>query len=135
MITNFELLTNELDSEEIRLIEILIAGFKKRRKGNPIKAADVVSGINFKYHKLTLKKKLTQVRLRKMVNLIRVKGLLPLIGTSNGYFVTNSHAEIEKQIKSLTERANSIKSAANGLQNYLNELKSVEQKSIFNGNN
>lgn len=63
--------------------------------------------------------KLTGPRLRKLVNYIRSNGLLPLIATSQGYFTTDCKETIAEQIKSLQERANSIKNCAIGLENFL----------------
>jgi len=50
-----------------------------------------------------------------MVNFIRVNSLIPLIATSEGYFVSYDKEEIMKEIKSMDERASAIIGAANGL--------------------
>ena len=63
--------------------------------------------------------RLTQPRLRKLVNYIRSNSLLPLIATSQGYFTTDCKLTIQEQIKSLQERANSIDRCARGLNNFL----------------
>ena len=63
--------------------------------------------------------KITEPRLRKLVNHIRVKGILPIIATSQGYYVSYDKQDILDQINSLTQRANSIINSANGLRNYL----------------
>jgi hypothetical protein len=57
--------------------------------------------------------------LRKLVNHIRVKGILPIIATSQGYYVSYDKQDILDQINSLTQRANSILNSANGLRNFL----------------
>jgi hypothetical protein len=108
MITNFEQITSELTEDEMKLLPILINGFKKHSKPNPIKAPDIVKGMK-------LYGKFTEVRLRKMVNHIRVNSLLPLIATSSGYYISDDSEEIKLQVKSLWERAKSIKDAADGL--------------------
>jgi hypothetical protein len=41
--------------------------------------------------------------------------MLPLIATSDGYYVSYDKIEIEKQIQSLKERAESINRCANGM--------------------
>ena len=63
--------------------------------------------------------RLTQPRLRKLVNYIRSNSLIPLIATSNGYFTTDCKQTIQEQIKSLQERANSIERCAQGLKKFL----------------
>lgn len=108
MITNFEQITTELNEEEMKLLPILINGFRTHSKQNPIKAPDIVNAMK-KFGKMS------EVRLRKMVNHIRVNSLLPLIATSSGYFITEDQEEIRNQIKSLNERAKSIKDASDGL--------------------
>jgi hypothetical protein len=119
MITNFENITDDLNDEEIKLIPILIKGFKCHPKEDPIKGPDIIEAINNKRQSLGLKKKFSEPRLRKCCNYIRVNGLLPLIATSNGYYVSYDKSEIEAQIKSLEERAHSILNSANGLKKYL----------------
>ena len=75
--------------------------------------------LNFRQKELGLEFKLTQVRLRKMVNFIRCNAIVPLIGTSNGYYVSYNKEEVAKQIQSLNERASSIMNAANGLNKFV----------------
>ena len=80
MITNFEEITKELNAEERQLVPVLIKGFKAHGKENPIKAPKIVENLRIVGYKIT------EPRLRKLVNLIRSKGLLPVIATSNGYY-------------------------------------------------
>ena len=110
MITNFEEITYELTDLEKTLIPLLIAGFSNRTKDNPIKEPQIVSKMK--------EYKLTSARLRKCINFIRANGLLPIIGTSKGYYVSYDSEEIKKQIASLNQRANSIIRCAQGLQKY-----------------
>jgi hypothetical protein len=120
MITNFEDLTGELSDEEIKLVPILIKGFKKRTIDNPIKDPEIRTSINATLDKLGLKKKLSSVRLRKLVHYIRTESLIPLIATSKGYYVSYDEEVIKGQIKSLEQRARSIQEASNGLQAFIN---------------
>lgn len=123
MITNFEEITKELNEEELKLIQILIKGFSLRTKQNPIKAPEIVNKINLQKDKYGLSSRFTEVKLRKIVHFIRVKGILPLIAASDGYYVSYDKAEIEAQIKSLNERSESIRVCADGLQKFLNKTK------------
>jgi hypothetical protein len=45
--------------------------------------------------------------------------MLPIIGSSNGYYVSYDPDVIQEQIKSLKERANSILGCSNGLSKFL----------------
>jgi len=119
MITNFEVITSELTDHELKLIPILIAGFKTHGKDNPIKAPDIVRKMNDFLKETGSNLRMTEARLRKCVNHIRTNGLLPLIATSNGYFCSLNPDVIRSQVKSLQERARSIRDCANGLERFL----------------
>ena len=119
MITNFTEVTAELNQKELNLIPVLVKCFAKYTKEKPIKTPEVVEGINNYLTDKGIKLKFSGARLRKCVNFIRCNGLLPLIATSNGYYCSNDTEEIEKQIKSLNERARSIKNCADGLYKFI----------------
>lgn len=120
MLTNFENITQELNNEELKLVPILIQGFKKRTKENPIKAPEIVKKCSEYLETQTeIKAKINEPRLRKIVNHIRTNSLLPLIATSNGYYVSNDRMEILSQIESLEQRANSVARCALGLKEFL----------------
>jgi carbamoylphosphate synthase small subunit len=121
MITNFEEVTVDLNDKEMEFLPLFIQGFSKHDKSNPIKSDDIVKSLNLFLIKNNIKYNVTGVKVRKFSNYIRSKGLIPLIATSEGYYVSNDKDEIEKQIKSLTERANSILKTAQGLRGYLNQ--------------
>jgi hypothetical protein len=118
-ITNFEEFTHELTSEEMEILPIVVHGFRNYKKTNPIKAELIVTRMNEYLLARGYKTRMTQPRLRKMVNYIRTNGLIPLIATSNGYFTSDCKETIQEQIKSLQERANSITRCANGLKKFL----------------
>ena len=116
MIINFEEITKELSADERSAVSMLVKGFANYTKEAPIKAPDIIDRVNSKN---LLRFKLSEPRLRKLCNFIRAKGLLPLIATSNGYYVSRDTEEIKKQIKSLEERAAAILNSAEGLKQYL----------------
>lgn len=118
MITNFENITHDLTEEELLLIPVMVKSFSRYSKEYPINAPDVVARFNASGAKY----KLTEPRLRKMVNYIRSNGLIALIATSKGYYVSNEKDEIMKQVESLRQRANSIHRCADGLQLLINKL-------------
>ena len=119
MITNFEVITAELTDQELKLIPVLIAGFEKHTKENPIKAPEIVRKMNEYAFNKGWACRMTEVRLRKCVNYLRTTGRLPLIATSDGYYCSNDPEVIRSQIKSLRQRGQSIIDCANGLSRFL----------------
>ena len=118
-ITNFNEYTYELTSEEMEILQLVIHGFRAYKKTNPIKAELIVKRMNVFLENNGYKIRLTQPRLRKLVNYIRSNGLLPLIANSHGYFTTDCKITIQEQVRSLQERANSIERAVDGLKKFL----------------
>lgn len=119
MITNFEQITHELSGAELQLLPGIIASFKRRTKNNPIKAPAIVEAINKQLQIQGHGVKFTETRLRKVVNYIRSAGIIPLIATSKGYYVSYDHDEIRRQVKSMYERANAILSAADSMNKWI----------------
>lgn len=119
MIDNFEDFTHELSDDELKLVPLVISGFKNYTINNPIKSDTIVKRMNEFLTKNDYPIKMSGVRLRKIVNHIRTNGLQPLIATSKGYFVSEDKEVIQEQINSLNQRANSIKRCADGLSKYL----------------
>lgn len=115
MITNFEEITFDLTRDELEMVPILVKSFRKRTKANPVKEPEIVKAMRAAGYKLT------GARLRKLCNYIRVTSQIPLIATSKGYYVSYLRKDIEDQVKSLKERANSILSSAKGLEQFLKE--------------
>lgn len=120
MITNFEEYTFELNDNELKLIPILIRGFNTHSESNPIKATEIIKQMNDYLVQNNAKIRLTQPRLRKCCNYIRSNGMIPLIATSRGYYVSTDKEIIRTQIDSLIQRANSIKRCADGLKVFVN---------------
>jgi hypothetical protein len=118
MITNFETITEELTAKELEIIPILVSGFNRYTKENPIKSPALIKNLNEYFVKNNIKNKIDGPRLRKCCNYIRSNAMLPLVATSNGYYVSSDKEEIKKQIKSLIERANSIMNCAKGLNKF-----------------
>ena len=118
MITNFENITFELTADEKKLMPVIIKGLSTKTKDNPIKAADIVNAINENKDRYGIKV-FSEPRLRKIINFIRSEGILPVMGTTNGYYVTNDRADLESQSESLTQRSEAIMSSANGLKKFL----------------
>lgn len=118
MILGHEHHTEDLNDEERMLAKRLISAFSKRSKNNPVTALEIVCGVNAN---IPLTQKFSDRRLRKIINHYRVNGILPIISTSKGYYVSYDENEIEGMIISLTQRANSILEACYGMQRILKE--------------
>lgn len=112
MITNFEIITRKLTTAELTMANVIAANLILKSKTKPVKADAIIKGMNNAGYKLT------GARLRKIVNLLRADGVLPIIGTSQGYYVSRDRDEIRKQIKSMEERADAIINAAKGMERW-----------------
>ncbi len=123
MIKNFEDITHDLTPEEYDLAVRLAPFLEKRTKDNPILAKQIIDGVNEKWNP---KPKLTDVRLRKIINYYRVQAILPVISTSKGYYVSYDEQDINDMMQSLCERGNSIIQASFGMGKILNKIKYKE---------
>jgi hypothetical protein len=118
MITNFEEITANLTPEEKELTVSIMEILMKLKKNKPMKSVEIVERINKQFYK-TSDVKFTGVKLRKFCNYIRSKSLLPIIATSNGYYISYDKNEIALQIESLEQRSEAILNSVNGLKFYL----------------
>lgn len=119
MIKGFEKITEPLTHDEELLCEVVLSGLVLRSKENPVNGKEICSKINARLSKYGTKCKMTEPRLRKIINHIRVNGIAPVMATSNGYFISYDPATIADQIKSLRDRATGIFAAASGLSKFL----------------
>jgi|TARA_R110001606_G_C15401969_1_gene653200 hypothetical protein len=125
MIRGFENITNELSFQEEReILPFVIGGLKtKIGKSNSITGSEIVRKMNSFFPENGIKYKLTGVRLRKMINYIRTRGLIEcLCSTSKGYFV-GSISELEDCIESQIQRINSQQLVVESLERDLRSLK------------
>lgn len=118
MITNFEEITANLTPEEKELTIEIMQILMKLKKNRPMKSVQIVELINRRLFK-NKDVKFNGVKLRKYCNYIRSKSLLPIIATSNGYYISYDKTEIALQIESLEQRSEAILSSVNGLKFYL----------------
>jgi hypothetical protein len=117
-VTNFESITYELTEDELKHVSGLVLALKLRTKESAIKAPEIVKSMNIFAERNKLCK-MTDARLRKCINYIRSNSILPVIATSQGYYCSYDEKELSDQIKSLTERANSIMDCVFGLNKIL----------------
>jgi hypothetical protein len=123
MITNFEIITADLSPMEKSCLPDIEYYFKQTLNDKSfIKQHDLTAVINSHIRMNEgdgARILLTTVRLRKYINYFRVNGIMPIIATSEGCKLCYDKPTIESQIKSLLERADSIKAAAEGLKKFL----------------
>lgn len=119
MVTNFEEYTAPLTDDERKLLVVIMAGMERRNIKNPIVSRDIMAGVNCRLPEYGVKRKLTEARLRKIVNHIRANSMQPLMGTTRGYYLSDDPVEIARQIQSLRDRAGAIEHAAKGLESFL----------------
>lgn len=112
MVTNFEDYTDVLTKKEMEFVPTLVwvLSFITEPTKSP-KIVKLMKAKNFP--------DFTGVTLRKMVNVIRKTGALPVMASSKGYWVSYDKDDVQRQVDSMTERANSIKACANGLRTFL----------------
>jgi len=105
-VTNFEEFTNELTSEEMEILPIVVHGFRNYKKANPIKSELIVTRLNEYLNMKGYKIKMTGVRLRKIVNYIRTNGIIPLIATSNLRLGEEAQTRTSIELQNLKIRTN-----------------------------
>ncbi len=118
MITNFEHITKELHSTDLMHVDYLISILSATTQEKPLKAPELVIRVN-SYAFVYGLHMIDGARLRKMINYIRANSLIPVIATKSGYFVSYDEQILSSQIKSLTERSNSIMDCVYGLNKIL----------------
>jgi len=105
MIQGFETETAPLSEQELLLVPKFCNGFaNKIGKQNAITNKNIIAG--FKNIGINL----SESRVRKIVNYIRVNNLVScLMATSDGYFISNEAEEIKQFIDSLMSRERAIR--------------------------
>jgi len=109
MIEGFETETAELtDYEKDTLLPLLVKGLNSKiGVENAITNGQIVRSMTEKGYKIT------SVRVRKIINYIRIKHLVyNLLSSSKGYYRSNDPEEIKKYVKSLMQRSTAIEEVA-----------------------
>jgi len=133
MITNFETQTKPLtDWERMTLLPIMVSELTKHRsRGNAIKS-DRLAEIVLK----ACGEKPNGARIRKVVNHIRVMGLVPcLAATTDGYFVAVNINEIADCVSSLRQRARQIDIVASALTDQMRKHFPLDYQQTINFQN
>ena len=122
MIKGFETITADLSDDELNMVQIVIKGLKvKHGKDKAVTGAVICKALN-----------INGVRLRKMINYIRINNLIPaLCSSSKGYFVANNINELEDYIISLKQRIKAQVDVLNALERQTIFFGGTGQTSLF----
>jgi hypothetical protein len=126
MLVNFEHVTENLNSEDKKIVPYLQKVLETKTIDKPALSEIIVwetnmlirQAISTGNHSAKIKK-INDVKLRKLINYMRTHDILPVCSTSKGYFISYDKKVLEKQIVSLSQRANSIMSCAYGLERFI----------------
>ncbi|MFL5808065.1 MAG: hypothetical protein ACJ749_01010 [Flavisolibacter sp.] len=113
MLTLFTNITEQLtEFEKNTLVPMLLETLKHTHIGNRYKGKDICTWFD------ACRCEVSEARLRKMVNYIRVTNAVKpnvLIGTSKGYFLTCDVKLVDEQIESLEGRIDSMSAVIDSL--------------------
>lgn len=129
MINGFQEQTEPLtEYEEQILLPQLVRGLQlKVGKAMSVTNKAIIDGMN-----RNLGLKMTDARVRKLINHIRVHDLVPcLIATSQGYYIAESEQELRDYEESLLGREAAIRSVRLSIQRQ-RQRRYSQQKSLFN---
>lgn len=129
MIQGFSEQTEPLtEYEEQTLLPQLVRGLQlKVGKAMSVTNKAIIDGMN-----RNLGLKITDARVRKLINHIRVHDLVPcLIATSSGYYIAESEAELREYEESLLGRESAIRQVRLSIQRQ-RQRKYSHQTSLFN---
>jgi hypothetical protein len=109
MINGFERETHELNDYELTLVPLFVAGLKtKTRQELAITNKKICAIMKERGHKVS------EVRIRKIINFIRTKKLIVnLISSSKGYWIAENQKQLTKYVQSLDQRINEIQRVRN----------------------
>ena len=129
MIQGFQEQTEPLtEYEEQTLLPQLVRGLRtKVGKAMSVTNKAIIDGMN-----RNLGLKITDARVRKLINHIRTNDLVPcLIATSNGYYIAESEQELKEYEDSLLGRESAIRQVRLSIQRQ-RQRKYSHQTSLFN---
>lgn len=112
MINGFSEETSPLTEQEKKLIPIFVRSFFAHiGKENAVTSSAIAEGL-----KKNGRGSVSGARIRKIINYIRINGLVPcLVSNSKGYYISNDAAEIDAYIESLQDRCFAITAVAEAL--------------------
>jgi len=123
MLPGFETQTEDLsDYEKYTLVPVFITGFRnKYGKQNAVTNKSIVTRLKVKY-------KISDVRVRKIINYIRNHGLIPgLVASSEGYYISHDVSELKRYVQSLQGRENEIRRVKEVTIKFLKQIEKQSQ--------
>ena len=113
MILGFEEITADLTEQEITLALWIASRIKNNIGAQKAASNGKIAGAIKKEFNATI----SSARIRKMINYIRMHGLVPnLVASSKGYYVSRSAEENRKYVYSLRQRGHAIMALAQALE-------------------
>ena len=118
MLKGFDEQTQQLtDYEEQTLLPVIIAGLRCKY------GSDMAVTNKYIVGRLQPRYKITDSRLRKVINHIRVNDMIPgLVATSNGYYIATSEEEMADYIESLRGREDAIRAVRLAMERQCRQL-------------
>lgn len=111
MLTGFEDITPELSDDEKEIAELVAKGLKVR-----VGREKAISNRKMREKIAEKNVKVGDAKMRKVVQYIRIEGLVPLLVASNeGYYVAKDEEEVRGHYRSLKQRARAISKLAENL--------------------
>lgn len=119
MIPGHEKQTHELTEYELEKILPLVVKRMKEKVGKKSAVTNSHVVKMFKKHGY----KLTESRFRKIIQHIRVNGLIPcLVSSGHGYYIATKQSEVEMYVKSLDKRINAVIVTRDSLQHQMKQM-------------
>jgi hypothetical protein len=127
MIKNFEQVTADLNHDEKKIVPIIVKRFQNLKgKQNIVTNQQIIDGL-YKHYNI----KLTQPRVRKIIQYIRLNNLLAgLIATQGGYYYTTRESEIRDWIETMKQREAAIRASYQIAEEHLKMLRTKAQATI-----
>jgi hypothetical protein len=127
MLSGFSVETKPLSEQEKELLPHVVKGLSHFiGSANAISNKEISEKI-YKKHGV----KLSDARIRKIINHIRVHGLLPgLVANGCGYYITHNIVELKKYDQSLEGRESAIHAVRMKVKEHIVKLQSKQQFSI-----
>ena len=107
MLRGFETITADLNAQELELMPTIIKGLKtKHGKDMAVTGGKIADAVG-----------LSGIKVQKIINVIRVKNLIPgLCACGKGYFIANNIEELDNYIISLKQRIKAQVDVLNALE-------------------
>lgn len=127
MINGFDKQTEPLTEYELNVLVPVIAKGLSKKVGKDMAVTNkfIVSRLRSGY-------KISEARVRKIINYIRTKDIVPcLIATSDGYYVSEDESELKDYEDSLIGRENAIREVRLSIHRQRNVISESHNGSLF----